>query len=66
MEHVLHKSIGALIVRAINGFGKGTGMLISPNLVLTAAHNLYNSTTGEEHTDFKFYPGQNGTLTKYY
>ena len=66
MKHILHKSIGAILFKGKKSSGRGTGILISPNLVLTVAHSLCNSAIGEEYTDFKFYPRQNGTLTKYY
>ena len=40
-------SIGALTFKSRQqpdgALGKGTGTLISPDLVLTSAHNLYNS-----------------------
>ena len=36
--------------------------MISPNLVLTVAHNIYNRQTGEIYKDFKFYPQQFGKL----
>jgi V8-like Glu-specific endopeptidase len=35
-----HKFIGAIVAITPNGNGKGTGLLISPNLVLTVAHNI--------------------------
>ena len=37
-------------------------MLISPNLVLTCAHNICNKRTGDYYIKFKFYPGQAGLL----
>lgn len=45
MEELLHKNIGPLIIhfKSLPGKpAKGSGLLISPNLVLTTAHNIYN------------------------
>ena len=65
METPLHRYIGAITFRSRfnqKQLGKGTGTLISPNLVLTVAHNIYNRNTGEIYKDFKFYPQQFGKL----
>ena len=60
--------IGALLFKAQNSptVGKGTAILISPNLVLTAAHNIRPKNTTTNNYDFKFYPGQCGLLQKCY
>ena len=43
MKSKLHKNIVAIIWRSnFSMVGRGTGILISKNLVLTCAHNLYN------------------------
>jgi V8-like Glu-specific endopeptidase len=44
----------------------GTGVLISPNLVLTAAHNIYNDSQGnlKEYQKFLFLLGANGEVSK--
>jgi V8-like Glu-specific endopeptidase len=43
MKEKLHKNIVAIIWRNNLGLvGRGSGLLISPDLVLTCAHNLYN------------------------
>jgi V8-like Glu-specific endopeptidase len=65
----MHKHIGALnfISSLREGqFGMGTGLLVSPNLVLTCAHNLYNPATGEMYRDHKFYHGQCGPMKRHY
>lgn len=69
MTKQLHKHIGALTyVNKIfpDQVGKGSGILISCNLVLTAAHNIYSHQNKILHQDIKFYPGQCGPLAKYY
>jgi hypothetical protein len=45
MGKPIHRFIGALIFRKKKNqkiLGKGTGILISPNLVLTGAQNVWN------------------------
>lgn len=42
----------------------GTGFLISSDLVLTVAHNIYGN--GYLNTDIRFYPGANGNLEASY
>jgi V8-like Glu-specific endopeptidase len=66
MPELLHRHIGALLFTDTRTTykGKGSGILISPNLVLTSAHNIYNR--GILNTDFKFYPGLNGELQQFY
>jgi hypothetical protein len=44
----------------------GSGVLISRDLVLTAAHNLYDKDVGKKNEVFKFYIGASGTAEKYY
>ena len=67
MDEQLHKDIGALTSKAKNcpDLVKGSGALISENLVLTAAHNLYNCGTREFYSDLRFYPKQHGDLDRY-
>jgi V8-like Glu-specific endopeptidase len=44
----------------MKGPGCGSGVLISKNLVLTAAHNIYDKDYNFEYSDFKVYLGANG------
>jgi V8-like Glu-specific endopeptidase len=43
----------------------GSGVLISRDLILTAAHNFYDIKEGKENEDFKFYLGAHDTAEKY-
>lgn len=69
MRELPHRLIGAVIFKKHNkaaDISLGTGILISPDIVLTAAHNLYNFKNKAEHKKFRFYLGQSGRLTSYY
>ena len=66
-EHTmrLHKYIGALLASNKNAPGEiimGSGVLISPDLVLTAAHNVWYRKVNQENCDIKFYPQLCGPL----
>ena len=66
MEEQLHKHIGVLRYRSRLSIpeGGGTGFLISPNLVLTVAHNVVDKKTKEVYQDIVFYPGHHGPLKR--
>lgn len=71
MNELIHQNTGLILFRVNSllggrGKGRGTGLLISPNLVLTAAHIIYNQKNKEEHQDFVFYPGQSGPIGEGY
>jgi V8-like Glu-specific endopeptidase len=66
MRKLPHSLIG-VITMDIEGFsypGVGTGILISPDLVLTAAHNLWYN--GKGNDNFRFYIAHNGLLGQTY
>lgn len=58
MGRVMHRCIGVLLGKdpVTKQYMKGTGFLISKNLVLTSAHNLAGG------VKCKFYPGAFGEL----
>jgi len=68
MKKNMSQQIGALI--SINKKTKkvqyGTGALISPNLVLTSALNIFDMKAREDYHDIKFYPGLCGKLENGY
>ena len=68
MNHVLHKWQVAIVWKLDNlqgnKVGRGSGLLISRDLVLTAAHNFYYECLGKMHKvdmeKINLYPGQYG------
>lgn len=61
----LHKHIGALLASNKSVPGEhilGSGVLISPDLVLTAAHNVWYRNKKQENFNIKFYPKLCGSL----
>jgi V8-like Glu-specific endopeptidase len=67
MKQIIHRSIGALCFQTHNKkLAAGSGLLISKDLILTAAHNIFDKEVGMEHDGFKFYLGANGIAEKYY
>lgn len=43
----------------------GSGVLISRNVVLTTAQNIFNKELNAENTDFKIYIGADGVAEEY-
>ena len=64
MELSRHSFIGLLIFNDANGkkTAMGTAFLVSPNLAVTAAHNLYDKNLDKPNSNFKFYPKAHGKL----
>jgi V8-like Glu-specific endopeptidase len=55
-KNILHRSIVAItLLTNHKQFAVGSGFLISPNLVLTVAHNFYDKNYNSENENFKIY-----------
>lgn len=48
------------------GIDEGTGFLVGPNMMLTAAHVLYNDENNNELRNFTVYPGYNHGILQIY
>ena len=65
MAKLHHRLLGAIICHdSQKNMQTGTGMLLSPNLVLTCAHVIVNAKENEPFPNIDFYPRQYGELTK--
>ena len=63
MNKKLHKHVCVVIWRdQYSSVSRGSGLLISKNLVLTSAHNLYDGTTIVDIETLEVYPGHCGSL----
>ncbi len=66
MSNPLHKHIVAIVWRDKFRYGHGSGLLISQNLILTSAHNLFYMKSRVPNQNFKIYIGQCGEMKVYY
>lgn len=67
LKEILHRSVGAItFLNKYKKFATGSGVLISRNIILTAAHNFYDKQRLSENTDFKFYLGADGKAEEYH
>ena len=67
MNHKMHKNVVLILWRRYKTIlGRGSGLLISPNLVLTSAHNFFYEYVRIEDKTFEIYPGICGPLANPY
>lgn len=66
MEEKLHKNIVAIIADGTNANSKGSGLLISRDLVLTCGHNFYPNQVRIQNEAFSIYVKQCGQLRNPY
>lgn len=67
MTQKIHKNICVILWRERYGnLSRGTGLLVSKNLVLTCAHNLYNNLSRIKDELLEVYPGHCGTLERHF
>ena len=57
MSKRLHRFTAAIIWKETGKIGRGTGLLVSANLILTVAHNLYYGPVRVQNNSIKIYPG---------
>lgn len=67
-DHLYHQRIGALLSYFSNSMKltKGTAFLISSDLLLTSAHNLYDKKSDTQIAISKFYLGLNGDVKDFH
>ena len=69
MDQAIHKNIVAIvwIEPKYQSVGRGSGLLISRNLVLTCSHNFFTKSLERVSKDFiSIYPGLSGKLVSPY
>ena len=59
MSNPMNNNIGSIIYKTTHDHRKGfgTGILISSNLVLTCAHNVYDKKYSKTNYEIEFYHG---------
>ena len=62
LSDVTHSAQGVVNFMGKNGGNRGSGTLIGRNLVLTAAHNVFDEENDEEFTCLDFTPGFDGKV----
>ena len=63
MDRYPHYLIGAITAKNHGGqIVKSTGAQISANLVITAAHAIFDGSYGREYKDIRFHPRAFGVL----
>ena len=66
MRKRLHRFTSAIIWKEGGQIGRGSGFLVSRNLILTVAHNLYRGISRVQKESIKIYPGAYGELKNPY
>ena len=66
MEQAIHKNIAVVLWMHKNVVGRGSGLLISRNLILTCAHNFFYRNQMVDLSFYSIYPGQSGKLVDPY
>ena len=66
MSEKMHKNMVVINWKKEGAQGKGSGVLISKNLVLTCAHNFYSKIQRVEDKYFSIYPKHSGVLKNPY
>jgi hypothetical protein len=62
MQKRLHRFTSAIIWEEAGQIGRGTGFLVSSNLIITVAHNLFNRGIRVGKEAIKIYVGAYGEL----
>ena len=58
--------VALTFLNAHKAISAGSGVLVSRDIILTAAHNIFDKELKSENTNFKIYIGANGTAEEYH